>query len=417
MNILSLLQGRRPNRLYDDFLGAYAQLRESRDVPDSLKTILKCLREEEGTGSSKCMEYFVSHDMDRVVLQLHPSDGCPVEEFFDGLLALCPAAYLSGEFFRQVWRHDGFDRLCLKYAGLCEEHGLFNAELAARVIASVGSSAASREALLRLIRMDEYRRYFREMELGGMLARLAREELLLRSSSATAIMAVACEYADVVGGDLMSQVDLENILRERGEGAPEDELSLLMDLFVKVDSVVLRTKIVRCSLRWIRSARFPEFLSCCLLADPVCLGSLLAEKREKAQWNPAQIHGLLSGSVLADRIDASDDKTDNLSVTQELTSFFSCSGFQISEDDVFSDQIYLGKFINQLHTVKSTRSAKFSLLNYLLESGYPDIRVYLFLYFVDPRTLFDSLPRIHRTVAAAQRARLLRMLRLLVERA
>lgn len=318
MNFFNLLKNRKQNNLYNDFLEAYAQLREMTNPIGNLNTVARCLTEEHEEAGKRCMDYYITHDIDRVILQLHATEPEIVENFYLLALPLCDHTYLSGELLRFIWRYNDFNRLCIIYCELCVVNNIFNLDLASRLIERFPTCTSAQEGLIIVTKLEAYREYFAERELGSSLQNAVYDALPAKSSRAFSLMNLLIYYEDISTISLTDQLDLDNIFTnikandfsvkekdgldyntQKNNSSPESEilyeniLLYFIDLFKTVKSESFRIKIIKHSVCYIKDTNYISFVISCIMNDPVVMVSLLSERKPKAVWSPLEIYKLI----------------------------------------------------------------------------------------------------------------------------
>ena len=60
---------------------------------ENLEIISNCLLSEYSENVSKCLDYYLSHDIDKIIFQLN--DKADVESFFLSIIHVMPSEYLK----------------------------------------------------------------------------------------------------------------------------------------------------------------------------------------------------------------------------------------------------------------------------------------------------------------------------------
>lgn len=419
MGLLNLIQGlgTRHSQEYTDFLDACAKLRQMRCIEANLATIARCLTTVRAATQSKCIEYYITHDLDRIILQLHAQTD--LEDFFCLVLPVLGEDYLRSEFCKVVWKYGSFHRLCKAYCEQCVMHGVFNRDLAQHLVGMFTKSKDVRDGLILVCKLKEYAFFFEELSLGKAIADRVNDLLNEMSDGVFELLDLLCYYEDVSGVSLVDEISLagngarssciiyfdqdtrpgesterdgvyvkkgaegdavytrqdghcaESPGRSTAEDKPDpappykNRLVFLAAIFRKVKSQALRNRTVMAALAFVTDRYFSEFLTECILNDPGVISDLLSSKMKRADWSPLGVYEMLVEGGWA--------------------------AMRNEEEDGIDKSI-----VDAARSVKTRRPNKFPLLERLLDGNFEDHRIYLFLYMANKAVFYSHFGRIFK---------------------
>ncbi|KAI5152451.1 hypothetical protein ENBRE01_2841 [Enteropsectra breve] len=208
MGIYNILQnlGIKSNQIYTVFLEAYSKLRAMKSVPENLGIIAECLLGEKQSNQSKCKSYYLSHEMDQIIIQLHPL--CDVEPFFTKILGCFDETYLQTEFFARIWRQHRLPRLSLLYSELCVVFGIFNRSLLEYQQEMYAVDPHVCEGLILLCKEPSYLAMLKASSFGENLVDTANSLLIQQMHCHGALILKNRSYSDIHNID---NIDIHNI--------------------------------------------------------------------------------------------------------------------------------------------------------------------------------------------------------------
>ena len=409
---------------FSSFLQAYSDIKQMKNIPQNLSTISQCMLTEYAQGTSKCLNYYIAHEMDKIFLSL--SDYSNLEAFYLSIFPIMSEGYLNSDFFNEAWKYKKFYKLAKVYSEKCLSNKLFNSEFADSLIDTFPNS---RDSIIILCEMDAYLNYFKENRLCDTVISLVNDLIKNRKDEVIEIFQFLVFFEDKGSLDILSKIDLTCSLEQDNKDiAKSNELENINNnsehldnlesynsefryfflIFKRIRSIKIRHKILEIlpiltEYNLVSLSGCVQFILECIKIDSLAI-SLSLNHYEKSQWSPYLIYQLITKYFLP---------------TTELSSYsmFDCSVEGESSIKVSKDSLnvilldlpnepqnlpILSKIMKDENLVdaclklniKNRRLFKESKLFDLFLKKIIDVRIFSFLLFVNESLILNNLETI-----------------------
>ncbi|ELA41029.1 uncharacterized protein VICG_01911 [Vittaforma corneae ATCC 50505] len=206
MPIIDLLQTftSKQTQIFSAFLNSYSELRQMKNVNKNLTLMAQCMLNEYNQGFSKCLNHYLTNEIDKLVLQLHQQ--VDLEPFYCSLIPLCTEEYLQSDFFRSVWKYGNFYNLAKLYAEKCVALKIFNYEFGAWVIENF---VLMKESVVILCESVDYLKLFRDIGLDFILINRINSLIKNADESGIDLLDFLVYYADKTSFDLLESIEIK----------------------------------------------------------------------------------------------------------------------------------------------------------------------------------------------------------------
>lgn len=299
------------SQVFSSFLQAYSDIRQMKNIPQNLLIISQCLLTEYSQGSSKCLNYYISHDIDKILLQLNEQDN--LESFYCSIIHLVTETYLNSEFFIEAWKYKKFFKLAKMYGEKCVSLKIFNSAYAHSLIESFPSS---KNSIVILCEVDEYLKFFKDSNVGEMAVKQVNLAIQMRMYEVIELIEFLVYFEDKSAMDFLSKVEIKNIdlneLIDIGKDIPktddENQKIIVNDsynaefgyfflIFKQIKSVKIRQKVLEFIPYMVESGLIGlkgcvELVVECIKIDCISVATAL-NRHESSSWVPLEILDLM----------------------------------------------------------------------------------------------------------------------------
>lgn len=227
MPIIDLLQTftSKHTQIFSAFLTAYTEIRRMKNIDTNISIIAQCLLTEYNEGSSKCLNHYITNELDKLLLQLNQH--VDLEPFYCSIVPLHSETYLDSEFFRIVWKYGTFTRLARLYAEKCIAFKLFNNEFGTWVVENF---FVSRDCLIILCEMEEYLKLFNDLGLDYIVVNRINSLIQQGEIYAVDLLDFLVYYSDKTSSDLLEDIMIniskpdKNIMKDQNFPKHRDDI-------------------------------------------------------------------------------------------------------------------------------------------------------------------------------------------------
>ena len=364
------------SQAFSSFLQAYSDIKQMKNIPQNLSIISQCILAEHSQGSSKCLNYYITHEMDKIFLSLNEQTN--LESFYLSILPVVTEGYLNSEFFTEAWKYKRYFQLAKLYSERCLSLKIFNLNFANSLIETFPKSE---ESIVVLCEMDIYLKHFKENNLGAIALEKANSAIKSRNSEIIKLIEFLVYFEDKSSLDLLNMIEFDipgeqdnrnvckdipthtNVnLNDRIVGyvtvndSCNSEFAYFFLIFKQIKSVKIRQKILEFLPILVESGFITleacvEFIIECLKVDSLAVSMSLNHYQDSV-WVPLHIQNLI---------------LKNCNLSTECNDKNCIGNFETSNENILNPQMTELDDMNCIGTSNSSINSNFQLDSLITE--------------------------------------------------
>lgn len=411
---------------FSSFLQAYSDIKQMKNIPQNLSVISQCILNEYAQGTSKCLNYYIAHEMDKIFLNLNEYSN--LETFYLSILPVMSEGYLNSDFFNEAWKYKKFFKLAKVYSERCLSMKLFNFDFADSLIQTFPDS---KDSVIILCEMDAYLNHFRENKLGDTVISLINSSIQNRRDEAIELFQFLIFFEDKGSLDLLAKIDFIHLVDQGSRDISKDipntsehdtledfnnqsdviefynsEFRYFFSIFKHIKSVKIRRKVlelipVLAEHNRIKLTGCFNFILECIKIDPLSVSGAMNHYQE-SNWSPLKVHTLImkyyypSNDIISETSAATESVLENLNNKEDTNLILLYLPVEANDMPVLSKIMKDENLVDACLKMKlqNRKILKNSKLFDLFLKKAPDVRIFSFLIFVNETLILNNLETI-----------------------
>lgn len=439
MAILDLIQSftSKQTQNFATFLSSYSEIRQMKNISSNLILMAQCILNEYNQGLNKCLNHYLSNDIDKLILQL--SKYSELDQFYCLIFPVFNEEYFKSDFFKIVWKYGNFYRLARLYSEKCVVFRIFNPEFSIWI---VNNFVEMNDSVVILCEYFEYLSHFRDLGLDLILTDRINYLIENKDELGINLLDFLVYYADKTSLEILENIKInfkQNIIDSKINDIPQENINKSIDnniysssselsssisissyltlIFKKIKSIIIRQKVVKelFSNKYITRIELNNILLEFIKIDYTSVFELLNEYQDP-YWEPYKIILELNNSGYFNNNDDSDIKiNNNIENDKFINNAYSTDistmidpmvitfdgGYQSKRNDILSllknilKDESLVNIVNKFKFCRLKQLKKSELLPIALEK-INDLRIYVLLLFFNESIVFNNFEKIIR---------------------